>query len=248
MIYFFDGTKEGFLTAFLAAFQDDNALVTSRKLQLILGEEPLFITTDCARAKKAEERLLSFDRHCMDDLDILLRCGMEDHEQVAFRYLRLLAKRKRPIGKMLAESDVFTAVEYIKKVRLEIHHLHGFIRFMETASGALYAPFSPDHDICDLLLPHFRARLPEYPFVLHDVKRQKAAVYDGKNTFLAPLSKAELVLSSNEEGWQSLWKKYYHSVNIPSRERLRQMRGYMPVRYWKFMPEKQETPPTFQEE
>ena len=34
-------------------------------------------------------------------------------------------------------------------------------------------------------------------------------------------------------------KKYYAAVNIPSRERLAQMRGYMPARYWKFLPETQ---------
>ena len=55
--------------------------------------------------------------------------------------------------------------------------------------------------------------------------------------FTAPLTKAEIVLSADEEGWQALWRQYYASVNIPSRKRLRQMKGYMPVRYWKFMPE-----------
>ena len=151
-----------------------------------------------------------------------------------------MAKLKRPVGKRLAEPDVFHAVSYIKKVALEIHHFHGFVRFMETASGALYAPIEPDNDICDLLLPHFKTRLPEYPFVLHDIKRKKAAVYDGKNTFVAYLPEANVLLSTNEEGWQSLWKNYYHAVNIPSRERIKQMKGYMPVRYWKYMPEKQE--------
>jgi probable DNA metabolism protein len=72
---------------------------------------------------------------------------------------------------------------------------------------------------------------------LHDVKRNKAAVYDGKNVFLAPLTEADVLLSANEERWQALWKWYYAAVNIPSRERLRQMRGFMPKRYWKFLPE-----------
>lgn len=248
MIYFFDGTKAGFLTAFLHAFSDENAILSSQKIQLPLGEVPCFVPTDFNRAKRAEERLLIFDRHCMEDLDILLRSGMDNREQLAFRYFRLLALHKCPIGKRLAELDVFLAVECMKKVRLEIHHMHGFIRFMETASGALYAPFSPDNDICDLLLPHFRARLPEYPFVLHDVKRKKAAVYDGASSFLAPLDEANVLLATNEEGWKSLWRQYYDAVNIPSRERLKQMRGYMPARYWKFMPEKQEKAPSFKEE
>lgn len=238
MIYFFDGTEEGFLTAFLAAFKDERASVSSKKVQLPLGETPLFIQTDSQRAEKARLRLSALDRGCLHDLDFLLRCGEEDSEQVAFLYLRFLAQCQRPVRNRLQEKAVFDAMEKIRRVGLEIHRFHGFIRFMETASGALYAPFSPDNDICDLLLPHFRARLPHFPFVLHDVKRQKAAVYDGKNAFLAPLTQAEVLLSADEEGWQALWKKYYSAVNIPSRERLKQMRGYMPRRYWKFLTEK----------
>ena len=181
---------------------------------------------------------MHFDCRCLDDLDILLRCGEEDNEQVAFAYFHFLAQNKRPVRNMLAVPAVYRAVEYIKKVKLEIHHFHGFIRFTECASGALYAPFEPDHDICDLLVPHFRARLPAYPFVLHDVKRKKACVYDGANVFFAPLDKAEIMLSANETDWQNLWKKYYSAVNIPARERLKQMRNFMPVRYWKHLPEK----------
>ena len=82
--------------------------------------------------------------------------------------------------------------------------------------------------------------MPRFPFVIHDVRRKKAAVYDGENVFLAPLEHAEVALTADETAWQNLWKKYYKSVNIPSRERLKQMRGYMPVRYWKFMPEKKD--------
>lgn len=239
MIYLFDGTKQGFLTVFPIAYPDENAILTSKETQLTLGETPVFVATDPIRAEKIENRLLSFDCDCIHDLNTLLRCGETDNEQTAFEYLRFLAQKKRPVSKQLAEPCVFKAVQYIKKVSFEIHRFHGFIRFMESNSGALYAPFSPDNDICDLLVPHFRARLPEYPFVLHDVKRKKAAVYDGKNTFVAPLTAADIVLSANELDWQALWKGYYAAVNIPSRERLKQMRGYMPARYWKFLPEKQ---------
>ncbi len=239
MIYLFDGTMVGFLTTFVQAFKDENALVTSKQTQLLIGEELVSVPSDEMLARKAAERLLAFDRHALEDLDTLLRSGEKDNEQVAFRYFHLLAMRKRPIGKMLAESDVFQAVNYIKRVGQEIHRFHGFVRFMQTESGALYAPIEPDNDIADLLLPHFKARLPQYPFVIHDTKRKKAAVYDGKNTFNAYLPHANVLICADEQEWQTLWKGYYNAVTIPSRERIKQMKGYMPVRYWKYMPEKQ---------
>lgn len=237
-MYFFDGTVNGFLTAFVQAFLDTNALLSSRVSQLPLGQEPITVTTDEKLAARAEQRLCAFDRNAKKDLSALLRSGEEDAEQAAFAYFKLLATKKRPVSRMFSEEAVFRATEILKRIGLEIHRFHGFIRFTECASGALYAPFSPDNDICDLLLPHFKARFPNYPFVLHDVKRKKAAVYDGQNVFVAPLDKADILLSADEENWQTLWKQYYTSVNIPSRERLKQMRGYMPARYWQFMPEK----------
>lgn len=237
MIYFTDGTKEAFLTAFLLAYKDDEAYITSSQKQLILGQKSVFVAADIARAKKAEERLLEFDRDCMSDLFLLLRSGESAKEQTAYEYLKFLTEKKRPVRNMLAERPVLAAMECIRRVTFEIHRMHGFVRFIESESGALYAPIAPDNDICDLLVPHFRARLPKYPFVLHDVPRKKAAVCDGENTFLAPLENAEVALSADETQWQTLWKRYYQSVNIPSRERLKQMRGYMPVRYWRFMPE-----------
>jgi len=239
MTYFFDGTKNGFLTAFVKAFSDGEAIVTSRKIQLLLGSEPIVITTDEGLSKKAVQRLSAYDYGAIKELDLLLRCGDEDAEQTAFLYLREIAKHKRAMRKQLSISYVFSAMENLKKIRYEIHRFHGFIRFTETASGALYAPFSPDNDICDLLVPHFRARLPQYPFVLHDVGRKKAAVYDGYGVFLAPLGEAEIVLATDEDAWRALFKRYYAAVNIPSRKKLKQMKGYMPVRYWKFLTEKQ---------
>lgn len=239
MLYLFDGTKNGFLTAFTKAHLDEDAILTSKTAQPHIGQGQVCVETNPNVAEKAKNRLLSFDRTCMEDLDLLLRSGMDDNEQVAFRYLRLLATMKSPVGKRLADLDVFRAVEYMKKVRYEIHRFHGFIRFMETASGALYAPFSPDNDICDLLAPYFRGRFPQFPFVIHDVKRKKATVYDGNAIFTAPLLEAEVLLASDEKEWQALWKNYYAAVNIPSRERLKQMKGFMPTRYWKFLPETQ---------
>lgn len=237
MTYFYDGSHAGFLTAFWAAFSDNEAIITSAQRQLILGQEAVFVETNAERTKKAEARLLSFDKYCMQDLNFLLRCNDELRDQAAFEYLRLIATKKRPVRDMLAEDAVITTSNLLYKVKHEAERFRGFVRFMESASGALYAPIAPDHDICDLLVGHFRARIPNFPFVIHDVKRKKAAVYDGKNVFRAPLEDAEVVLSATEEAWQALWKNYFEHVNIVERERLKQQRGYLPVRYRKFMPE-----------
>ena len=237
MIWFFDGSEEAFLTAFLLAYRDAEAIVSAGSRQLALGQESVFVRADAEKARRCRARLKELDAKCIRELRLLLRSGKEGRGQIAFAYFRLIAERGGPVRGMLAETAVSDAMECIRRVTFEAHRLKGFVRFLESESGALYAPLSPDNDVVELLLPHFRGRMPEIPFVLHDVRRGKAAVWDGAHAFLAPLAQAEVVLSADEAGWQTLWKRYYASVNIPSRTRLRQMKGYMPVRYWKFMPE-----------
>jgi hypothetical protein len=119
MTYFFDGTKEGFLTAFAIAFQDKNAILTSKNAQLFLGEPPVFVQTNLQKAEKIGKRLMEFDKPALHDLDILLRCGQKDNEQIAFAYLRCVATFKRSVRKRFAFPEVFQAMTYIKKVSLE---------------------------------------------------------------------------------------------------------------------------------
>ena len=52
MIYIFDGTEDGFLTAFLLAYHDENAYLSAGKIQLTLDGAPQFVTTDPVKAKR----------------------------------------------------------------------------------------------------------------------------------------------------------------------------------------------------
>lgn len=235
MIYLTEETRDGVLTALLTAWGDEEAVLLPK------DERPLGpcveVVPDPQKARRALCRFQVLDGGCVREIDRLLRCGDEGHMQTAFRYLLLIAKRGGPVRGMLSHPDVLKAEQALRRVSHEIDRMKGFVRFRESASGALYAPLSPDNDIVDLLARHFAKRLPEYPFVLHDVRRKKAAVWDGEHLFLAPLQQAEVMLSADEEGWQRLWKTYFSAVNIPSRERIRQQNGYLPKRYRKFMTE-----------
>ena len=147
---------------------------------------------------------------------------------------------KSPIKKRLSLPEVIEFNDLVYKVTGEIHRLKGFLRFMESKSGALYAPYSPDNDITELLMPHFAERLKAEKFVIHDVKRKIAGMYDGREWIMGYAGEAEIYLSEYERAFENLWKKYYKSVNIEERPHIKQMKGYMPVRYWKYMPEKKD--------
>ena len=171
-------------------------------------------------------------------LKICLLSSDENAFFIAFKYARKLLESRRDISDMLSDKDVTLFDFTVDKVLKEKHRLHGFIRFTVTESGVLYAPISPDNDVTELVAPHFLKRLGDTPFVIHDVRRNRYAISDGKKIFTGTTEKQATVKQSEQEKeFLSLWKRYFKTVNIEERKNLRQQDSYMPRRYRKFMPE-----------
>lgn len=242
-VFITDGTAEGFYTAVFMAYREEGAVITSLKnRQLSFDTEIIGVETDDEKVARVRAKLDKLDRFAAGDIDLALRSGDSLKEQTAFEYIKLLVSKGHAVRRMLSEPTVIAMTEMIERVTGELHKMKGFLRFMETASGALYAPYSPDNDITELIAPHFKARLGAHKFVIHDIKRKKAALSDGKTWFMADVGDAEVYLSEYEKVFEDLWKKYYTSVNIKERPHEKQMKSYMPVRYWKFLPEKNGLP------
>ena len=171
-------------------------------------------------------------------LKICLLSGEDLAIKTAFDFAYLTLSKRRDVSGFLSCRAVSDFYYTIKKVFNERHRFTGLIRFKETASGILYAAYSPDNDITELLCPHFISRLSAVPFIIHDVKRNKAGVSNGKNyTIMETENPATLNLSADEKAWENLWKNYYKAVNIKERKNKRQQDNLMPRRYRKFLPE-----------
>ncbi len=186
---------------------------------------------NAALIKYAGAEIISYLKIC------LLSCD-DNALTAAFNYAHFTLLKKSNVAEMLSDKRVSDFYYLIKKVLNEKHRFTGFIRFKETASGVLYAPYSPDNDITELLCPHFVNRLSAVPFVIHDVKRNIAGVSDGKRfKIMKTETQAVLNLSENEREWENLWKDYYNAVNIKERRNKKQQNNLMPLRYRKFLPE-----------
>lgn len=240
MHYFaYDGTSNGFFTAVFDAYAFSNTKIVCEAIQLSLTDEITNVKTDGEKAARVLRKIRKCDRRAEFETDKILHSDFLNRSDIAYRYIRALLKHGAPVREQLTNADVFNAMEVVRKVEKETERFRGFLRFMETKNGVLYAPCSPDNDITEYLLPHFISRFSNIPFVIHDIKREKAGFYDKKNAFTASLNKSDIYLSDGEQDFCALWKEYYAAVNIPERKRLNQMKGYMPVRYWKFLHEKQ---------
>ena len=239
--YLVDGSEDCFYTAVFDGYNDKGCAITSRRdLQLGLDTAVKEITADEQKAKRVKKKICEYDSAATNDISLALRSCADNKEQTAFEYIRLLIKHRRPVRTMLSIPAVFDMDDMRSRVTGELHNMKVFLRFMENDKGVLYAPYSPDNDITDLLAPHFAERLKNQKFVIHDIKRKKAALYDGNEIVVCYADGADVYLSEYEQAFEALWRLYYKSVNITERPHDRQMKGYMPVRYWKFLPEKKD--------
>lgn len=238
-IFITDGGSDSFFTAVFEAYKESECVITSdNNVQISFDCELVRIDADFEKCERVQRGIAKYDREAIDDILLVLRSCDNLKEQIAFEYIKRLMERKSPIDKAYNLPEVIVFDELKRKVTNEIHKMTGFLRFMESDSGAFYAPYSPDHDITDLLMSHFAERLKTERFVIHDVRRKIAGIYDGHEWIMSYAGEAEIYLSEYERVFQTLWKKYYRAVNIKERPHEKQMKGYMPVRYWKFLPEK----------
>lgn len=240
MTYFLvDGSETCFYTAVFDAYKSKDCIITSeRDVQLGLGFDIIDVIADEDKAARVKAKISALDRGAAEDITLLLKSDNALKESVAFNYIKLIIERGGAVRGMLAHPTVIEMTDIRRRVYGEAHRLKGLLRFMENSDGVMYAPYSPDNDITEILAVHFAARFNAQPFVIHDIKRRIAALYDGNEIVMTRADDAEIYLSEYENYFQNLWKQYYNSVNIESRPHEKQMKGYMPVRYWKFLPEK----------
>ncbi|MCX4287800.1 MAG: TIGR03915 family putative DNA repair protein [Clostridia bacterium] len=239
MIYYFcDGTPESFFTAVFDAYNKECFITSDSDIQLSLGCETVRVLADAEKCRRVLQGLKQYDRNAEEDILTALRNCSAQKEQVCFLYIKCIFERKTAIKNAYSLPAVVDFNDLLYKITGETHRVKGRLRFKETANGTFYAPYSPDNNITDLLMPHFAARFKAEKFVIHDIERGIAGLYNGEYWITAHIGKAEICLSENESAFESLWKEYYKSVNVKERPHEKQMKRSMPVRYWKFLPEK----------
>lgn len=240
--YVYDGTYHGLLCALFCAYEKKETpyTVVTNEVQLMFGSGVREIITEKEKALRVDSAIKKYlYKTTYNSIFIAMRNGDNLKSSCIFDFLKLTIDEKKDLSKDFSNPIVLQFNDLIRQVNFEVHRFKGFIRFEESESGYYYAHFEPDNDIVELLVTHFYYRYKEMPFILHDVKRNILAMsYKGETKIIKADNKIEVYLSEKESEFQSLWKQYYNSVNIASRKHERQMKNYMPVRYWKHLPEK----------
>ena len=237
--YLFDQSFIGIFTCAYYALKNGEKPKICPKLncQPSLFYEDVEIESDEEIYKKVKNALIKISAKTFKYLEFAFKSKNNERYEVIFNCIIKTILSKRDLVKNFKDEDIFNLNKLVDAVRLEAHRFLGFIRFSKTENGVFYAHFEPDNDVIEMILPHFLKRFYAIPFVLHDVKHGKLyACFKGETQKFFNVFKPIKV----DDYYSKLFKTYYDTINIKSRKNQKQMLNYMPKRYHKNLPEKNE--------
>ena len=238
-MFVIEKSVDGILSALYISFTEKlipDLVVDNMSYQPLLDCLPIEIETNLEHANRVKTALFKYGGNdIIAHIKVCLLSCEKDALLIAFNYAHFMLEKRQDVSNMLAEKKVSSFSFLVQKVLHERHIMLGFLRFKESANGVLYAQCAPDNDIVELLAPHFLRRLSSTPFIIHDGKRNKIAISNGRTIKVQFTDlPANFSPSQNEENFNLLWKKYFRAINIKERKNTRQQDRYFPRRYRKY--------------
>lgn len=239
-IYLYDDTFEGLLTSIYDAFYSNGSPPTSiygksqTNTPLLLGNI-VEISTDINKFKKVKNAIINkINFLSLKKIYFVFLSNYEDKGIIIFNYLKIAFKLGPDVHDFLNINVIRLVDNITKKVLNECHRFEGFIRFNQIEEKLLYSSIEPDNDILELIGDHFKNRFPREYFIIHDISRQKALIY---NTNFYEIIDMDMEtyekLKSHNDEYTDLWKTYFKATTIQERKNLKLQCRMMPKRYWK---------------
>lgn len=244
LCYLYDGSFEGLLTAIYEAYyrrEKPDRIASVKCMQQNFLEKYVTIDTDFEKAKKVYNSIR--DKISQEALDNVYRVYLADREEenatIIYEYLRFGWQVGAKVDSFLSDDRVLKVHKIRQRVDLEVHRMMGFVRFRLLENGIYYAPIEPDNDVLPLIAPHFSSRLADQNWIIHDVGRKLAALYNKKEWIIVDADLESIPgVDESEHTYQELWKYFYNSVTIRERYNPDLHKRLLPKRYWRYLTEK----------
>lgn len=239
----FDGSYEGFLCIIHDHYYKKitpSSIQTDLALQQALDADEYHVSTDYKKAYKVLQGIRSkistqaenylFHSFLSEDNDMYMDM---------FNYVKLGFKVGCKVDFYMQKDYVLNVHKMARYVAKEAHLLCGFSRFLETKNKVFYCEVTPINDVLPLLAEYFIDRMKYQAWVIHDTKRNKAAIYDGSKYVIdyVPKNNIYLEFSDKEEYIQDLWRSFFNAVSIKERENKSLQRNLVPLYFRKNMTE-----------
>lgn len=250
--YTYNGTFEGLLTVLFTVYDwraAPNSIQPEATAQTGLFAQPAHRETDEALATRVWDGLLkTMNQEARARLYHVFLSEDAERELLIFRYVDLALRTAHDISENYANADVRRIQRLAQQMFREKHRMEAFVRFEKTADELFHATIDPDFDVLPLIAAHFTKRYADQRWLIYDKRRHYGLYYDLTRTDVVqfeaekPHSATDIsatVLDEREPLFKLLWQAYFDHVNIPERRNLKLHRRHMPLRYWKYLSEKQ---------
>ncbi|MFQ7473418.1 MAG: TIGR03915 family putative DNA repair protein [Anaerovoracaceae bacterium] len=239
--YLYDGTFEGLLTCIYHHYYTEEAsgIFESKSYQHNMLGGSMEVKTDEAKAMRVyeaiEKKISPYD---LKRIYKVFLSNEENKEYIILKYVVMGFKIGSSVSMFHGNPEVFAVQAVEKKINVEKERMMQFVRFSEMQGGVLYAEIEPDNDVIGLIAEHFCDRFKNEPFIIHDIRRDKALVAYRKEWYITIFTSDDVPKKSDDEHmYQKLWKNYFDNIAIKERKNSRCQKNFMPVRYWKHLTE-----------
>lgn len=241
--YLYDGTFDGYLTTIFYAYleKEETHIYKESHYSPTLLATSKVIPSEADKSDRVYQSILTkLSYNTLDNIYNLYLSEEVEAETLGLNYLKLCYRYSDRIN-LAKNNDIIRQVDAInKRVWLEVHRFYGFVRFKEIRPMVFYAAIEPTYNILPLMMGHFKRRFSDQHFIIHDLTRKSAIIYDTKEILLRYLTTQEsneLAKADIPDAFETLFKTYYKATTIPERYNPRQFNSYMPKRYYKHLVE-----------
>ena len=256
VVYVFDGSFQGLLTAIFESFsRKQNAVKLTEEYRFEPGffDDVVRIHTEPNQAERVwlglkkkigTEGQQRFYQAFLSENSMVL--------QHLFNFAQYVFCSPDGYAENYGNADVLAITQAAQKVHREKHRMEAFVRFKKHQNGLFMAAICPDFNVLPLICLHFENRYADQPWVIYDERRNYGIYYDGNTiceVLLAhkprALTKQDVMengLDNQERLYATLWRDYFRSTNIAERRNRKLHLQHVPKRYWRYLTEKMDDP------
>lgn len=247
----YDGSFEGWLCAVFDVYEyklGNVTICTDAHRQDSLWGETRIVYTNKQKAERVLKGLKKYiSAVAMQQLYKTFLSEQKGMEDMLLEYVQYVFREQNDIAKDYSHHAARYVDDTAHKVHREKHRMEAFVRFQKTGDDIYFALIEPDFNVLPLILRHFRDRYADQKWLIYDKKRKYGIYYDLHKTEFVQLdfdtqsSSKDIasILNESELPYQQLWKDYFNSTNIKARKNMKLHIRHMPLRYWKYLVEKQ---------
>lgn len=246
----YDSTFDGFLSAVFEIYSqrlDVERFVPDRETE---ASSDLF--QQVFRVETSEDSSMRLRRAIVnaaseDVLQLLYTAFLSEEQGIEMKILAFLRKLflldDPNYGKNPTSPEMLPLYKIAGSVRREAGGMLGIVRFSKWHGNFYIAKIEPKYDILLLMEQHFCNRFANQKWIIYDAKRKYALLHDraGAAKVVSLPDEASFIRAIQSDGITRLWQDYYNTIAIKERENPKLLKRCLPVRYWKNLPERQQS-------